>query len=455
MKTVSIVGGGLVGSLLASYLGERGYQVDVYERRPDMRSQSISAGKSINMACSTRGWQALDKVGVGDKVREAAIAMTGRMMHDESGELTYQPYGQEGQAIYSISRGGLNKILMTHAEEHPQVNFHFNKKCVDVDLDAGVCTFKDYETEEVTEVKSDLIFGADGAFSAVRSVMEHQKHFDYQQKYISSDYIELSIDATPSGDFAMEKNALHIWPRGDFMLIALPNPDASFTCTLFMPYEGETSFEQLKTDDDIIAFFKKTFPDALELMPNLLEDFKDNPQAPLVIIKCYPWTANGKVALIGDAAHAIVPFYGQGMISGFEDCYVLNQLIDKHNENWDDIMEEYQQMRKPNGDAIADLAVYNYKVMRDKVADERFLLKKKLERRINQLYPDKYVPLYTMVSFSNTPYAEAYKKGMEQEEFLNQKVDSHDIEKHFEDGTIDDLIGSWFADAGSPAAGDR
>jgi len=446
MKKVTIVGGGLVGSLLAAYMGERGFEVDVYERRPDMRLANISAGKSINMACSTRGWQALDKVGVGDKVRAAAIAMKGRMMHALDGELTFQPYGQEGQAIYSISRGGLNKILMSHAEEHPKVNFHFNQRCIDIDLDNAVATFENYETKEITTVDSDLIFGADGAFSAVRSVMEHQKHFDYNQKYISSDYIELSIDATPSGDFAMEKNALHIWPRGDFMLIALPNPDASFTCTLFMPYEGETSFEQLKTDDDIVNFFKETFPDALELMPNLLQDFKDNPQSPLAIIKCFPWTANGKVALIGDAAHAIVPFYGQGMIAGFEDCFVLDNLIEKFGDDWDTIMNEYQISRKPNGDAIADLAVYNYKVMRDKVGDADFLLQKKLERRINQLYPEKYTPLYTMVSFSNTPYAEAYAKGVKQNERLEQMVRENDIAAKFEDGTIDELIHSWYKD---------
>jgi kynurenine 3-monooxygenase len=446
MKTVSIVGGGLVGSLLASYLGNRGYKVDVYERRPDMRSASISAGKSINMACSTRGWQALDKVGVGEKVRDAAIAMTGRMMHAVNGDLTYQPYGQEGQAIYSISRGGLNKILMSHAEENSLVNFHFNEKCVDVNLEEGLVTFKNSETGKVNEVNSDLIFGADGAFSAVRSSMEHQKHFDYQQKYISSDYIELSIDARGNGDFAMEKNALHIWPRGDFMLIALPNPDGSFTCTLFMPYEGEVSFEQLKTDQDILDFFKRIFPDALELMPSLVEDFRANPQAPLAIIKCYPWTSSGKVALIGDAAHAIVPFYGQGMICGFEDCYVLDQLIDQFDENWDDILEEYQKARKPNGDAIADLAVYNYGVMRDKVADESFLLQKKLELRINQLYPDKYTPLYTMVSFTNTPYAEAYRKGMEQQDFMEKMVREHPVKEKFNDGTIDELIHSWFKD---------
>jgi kynurenine 3-monooxygenase len=276
--------------------------------------------------------------------------------------------------------------------------------------------------------------------------MEHQKHFDYQQKYISSDYIELAIEATPRGDFAMEKNALHIWPRGDFMLIALPNPDASFTCTLFMPYEGETSFEQLKKDEDIVNFFKTTFPDALELMPNLVEDFRTNPQAPLAIIKCFPWTNSGKVALIGDAAHAIVPFYGQGMIAGFEDCYVLDGLIDKLNGDWDQIMLEYQDLRKPNGDAIADLAVYNYGVMRDKVGDENFLLQKKLERRINQLYPDKYTPLYTMVSFTNIPYAEAWAKGMEQSEFMAKMVEEHDIQAHFDNNTIDDLIHGWFKD---------
>lgn len=427
-KTTTIVGGGLVGSLLAAYLGKKGQQVDVYERRTDMRLDSAAAGKSINMACSTRGWKALDYIGVGDRVREAAIPMYGRMMHSPSGELTYQPYGLEDQAIYSISRGGLNKILMSFAEEQENVNFHFNKKCIDVDLNKPSSSFEDNNSGDQIKVESDLIFGADGAFSAVRSTMQKQKHFDYSQTFISHDYKELSIPAV-NGDFCMDKNALHIWPRGSYMLIALPNPDGSFTCTLFLPYEGENSFEQLKSDEEIITFFKTTFPDALEKMPTLLEDFKANPTSPLVIVKCYPWAIEDKVSLIGDASHAIVPFYGQGMISGFEDVTVLNELIDNLGEDWNAILDAFQKFRKPNGDAIADLALKNFIEMRDLVGKGDFLVRKKLEKAIQKIYPEKFIPQYSMVSFSNIPYTEAVRLGNEQDKVLDELMQIENIEE--------------------------
>lgn len=441
-KKVTIVGAGLVGSLLACYLGKRGYTVNVYEKRPDLRKRTLVAGRSINMACSTRGWKALDQVGVGDIVREHAIPMRGRVMHSTSGELTSQPYGVEDQAIYSISRGGLNKILMDFAEKDSDVTFHYNKKCMDVDIENATATFVDYNSQKEQTVEADLLFGADGAFSRVRGIMQRMPHFDYAQDYISSDYKELHIPGD-NGKFRLEKEALHIWPRGEYMLIALPNTDGSFTCTLFMPYEGKDSFAELKDARSARAFFEKQFPDALNQMPSFDEDWNDNPQSSLVIIKCEPWTY-GKTLLIGDASHAIVPFYGQGMNSGFEDVFLLDRMIDELEEDWDRILKAFSDMRKDDADAIAELALYNYKVMRDLTADPEFLLRKKLEHRVMELYPERYLSLYSMVTFSQTPYSEARDKGRAQDQFFTKQLKENDIQAKFDDGSIDEFIHALF-----------
>ncbi|SMD32117.1 kynurenine 3-monooxygenase [Reichenbachiella faecimaris] len=424
-KQITIVGAGLVGSLLAALLGKRGHQVHVYERRLDIRNADISAGKSINMACSARGWKALDLVGAGDKVREAAIAMKGRMMHGTDESLTFQPYGKEGEAIYSISRAGLNQILIDHADEYENVNFYFEHKCVNIDLDTPVASFE-LANGKTKYVESDLIFGTDGAFSAVRSVMQKLKHFNYSQEYISHDYKELSIEAK-NGDFQMDKHALHIWPRGSHMLIALPNPDGSFTCTLFLPYEGENSFEKLNSESEIKTFFENKFPDALKLIPNLIDLFNENPTSPLVIIKCFPWTHNGKVALIGDASHAIVPFYGQGMNAGFEDVSILNELLDEHGENWSELFKAFETSRKPDADAIADLALKNFIEMRDLVGQDWFLKRKKIERALYETFPKDFIPQYSMVSFTHTPYSEAVRKGNQQDLILDALANHEDI----------------------------
>ena len=437
-KRVTIVGAGLVGSLLAALLGKRGYAVNVYERRPDIRKADISAGKSINMACSTRGWKALDLVGAGDKIREAAIAMNGRMMHGTDESLTFQPYGKEGEAIYSISRGGLNQILIDHADQYENVNFNFEHKCIDIELDTPIAVFEKVDGEIVT-TDSDLIFGTDGAFSAVRSVMQKLKHFDFSQEYISHDYKELSIDAK-GGDFQMDKHSLHIWPRGSHMLIALPNPDGSFTCTLFLPYEGENSFENLTTKSEIETFFESKFPDALKLIPNLVELFNENPTSPLVIIKCFPWTYEGKVALIGDASHAIVPFYGQGMNAGFEDVSIINELMDKHEENWTELFKEFETSRKPDADAIADLALKNFIEMRDLVGQEWFLKRKKIERALYENFPKEFIPQYSMVSFTNIPYSEAVSKGNRQDLILDELASKEDILDIIERGEFKSFV---------------
>ncbi|MFN3343844.1 MAG: FAD-dependent oxidoreductase [Flavobacteriales bacterium] len=447
-KNVTIIGAGLVGSLLSIYLAKRGYNVTAYERRPDLRKNRISAGRSINLALSDRGWRGLAGVGISEEIRKVAIPMKGRMMHPVSGELTYQPYGKEEQAIYSVSRGGLNCVLMDLAEQHG-VKIVYNEKCTDIDLDHANAHFENAETGKNTTVSSDHIFSTDGAFSAGRMQMQTRTdRFNYSQTYLDHGYKELTIPPTASGDFAMEPNALHIWPRGQFMLIALPNIDKSFTCTLFFPFEGEKSFEALDTPEKMMSFFRETFPDAIPMMPTLKEDYFSNPTSSLMIVKCFPWTYKDKLAMVGDSAHAIVPFYGQGMNCGFEDCVVLDELMSKHgldaslendSEVFKKVFSEYQNLRKPDGDAIADLAVMNFIEMRDKTADPKFLLQKKIEARFSTKYPEKWIPLYSMVTYSpHIRYSEALREGLRQENIMQnimampgieQKWDSEEVEK--------------------------
>ena len=312
MKHITITGAGLIGSLLSIYLGRKGYQVDVYESRPDMRKAKIPAGRSINLACSTRGWKALDDAGIGEEVRKAAIPMRGRMIHAVNGKLSFQPYGKKDDAIYAVSRSGLNKTLMNHAEKNSNTTIHFNEKCVDVDFEEAVIKVENQKTGVISDVKSDLVFGADGAFSQIRGVMQMTDRFNYAQTYIEHGYKELTIPPAADGSWAMEKNALHIWPRKHYMLIALPNADGSFTCTLFLPFSSEfsgadsdvISFDSIKTGSDLLKFFQ-TFPDAADLMPALAETYFANPTSSLCYIRCFPWTYKDKVAMIGDAAHAI------------------------------------------------------------------------------------------------------------------------------------------------------
>lgn len=426
MKTATIIGAGLVGSLWAVYLSKAGYQVKIFERRPDIRRADIAAGKSINLALSTRGWKALDAVGVGDEIRKIAIPMTGRIMHDMKGELTYQPYGKEGQAIYSVSRGGVNAKMMDIAEEAGNAKIFYNEKCTGANLEEGIVYLENTETGKTSEEKADVVFASDGAFSAVRyNAMQKLDRFNYSQFYIEDGYREILLPANDDGSYKLDKNALHIWPRGRFMLIALANEDGSFTCTLFMPFEGENSFETLTSKEAVDAFFKNTFPDFYEIMPNIGEAWEDHPLSSLAIVRCYPWT-HGKTALMGDAAHATVPFYGQGMNCGFEDCTVMWELMKKHNEDWDKIFEEYQFLRKPDGDGVQDLSLHNYYVMRDYVADPKFLLQKKIEAHFSDKYPDKWMPLYSQVTFSHIRYSEAWKKGQEQEDIMKKVMAQFD-----------------------------
>lgn len=436
-KHITIVGAGLVGSLQAIYLSRKGYEVTLYERRPDMRKNTISAGRSINLALSDRGFKALEGVGIADAIREIGIPMHGRVMHDLQGNLSFQPYGKEGQSIYSVSRGGLNCRLMDLAEKEG-AKIHFEHRCLHVNLDEASAVFVS-DNQEI-KVNADLLIGTDGAFSEVRGEMMKTPRFNYSQFYIDHGYKELSIPPNADGTLRMEKNALHIWPRGEFMLIALPNTDGTFTCTLFFPMEGERSFASINTPEKGEAFFKEMFPDALALMDDFHQEYRDNPASSMVITKCFPWTWKDKVMLMGDAAHAIVPFYGQGMNAGFEDCTVFNQLLESSDGDWDSLLRSYEKSRKPNGDAIADLALNNFIEMRDRVADPKFLLQKKIESRFSQKYPDKWVPLYSMVTFSHTPYHDALKNGERQEAIMAEIMQVPDIENIWDSNEVEQLI---------------
>ena len=440
-KQITIIGAGLVGSLLSIYLSKRGNKVTIYERRPDMRKEAISAGKSINLALSDRGIKALEEVGIMDEIRKIAIPMHGRFLHNADGSTAYQAYGKEGQFINSVSRGELNRKLMDLAENHG-VKILFNEKCESVNWQTYEAIFSNSEKTCTSQVKSDLLFASDGAYSAGRlSYQLHHDRFQYQQYYIDFGYKELNIPPGANGSFQLEKNALHIWPRGNYMLIALPNTDGSFTCTLFFPFEGTPSFQTLDTKEKARAFFNETFADASALMPTLETDFMNNPTASLVTVKCFPWVKEDRFALIGDAAHAIVPFFGQGMNCGFEDCRVLNGLIDKHKENWKDILAEYQVLRKPDGDAIADLALNNFVEMRDKVGDPKFLLQKKIEAGFSAKHPDKWIPAYAQVTFSpHIRYNDALKNGERQEAIMKQVMAVPGIEEKWNDTEIENLM---------------
>ncbi len=436
------MGAGLVGSLLSMYLKKHGYQVTVYERRPDFRKSGNYGGRSINLAISERGWKGLAGVGLEQAVRELAIPMPGRMIHDIPGNLVFQPYGKPGEAINSVSRGGLN-ILMIDAAEKAGVTYLFDQRINEIDPSGNSALMEDLITGKKYTLAPDLIIGADGAYSLVRYAMMKTDRFDYSQAYEAHGYKELNIPALPEGGFRIERNALHIWPRKQFMLIALPNIDGSFTCTLFFALEGKESFEAIKTPADLDAFFDTYFPDVKPLMPTLHEDFFSNPTGLLMIVKCFPWS-HGNTFLIGDAAHAIIPFYGQGMNCGFEDCTVLDSLIEEFDHDWSKIIPAYQIARKPNSDAIADLAKLNFIEMRDLVADPDFQFKKRMAAKVAELHPDRFIPVYSMVSFSHLPYAEALKEYHRQDAVLSQVLSLPGIHERWDKDYLPEIAQKLF-----------
>lgn len=419
---ITIVGAGLAGSLMAVYLAKKGYAVQIYERRPDMRINNWERGRSINLAISQRGIHALEQVGLWQDILKIAIPMRGRMIHDRQQNLTFQPYGiHENEVIYSVSRSALNIALMNAAEQLG-VNIHFNHRCINVEKYENYVNLHFWHEIECKEIvlTANVVIGADGAFSAIRQNTFKLERFNYSQTFLEWGYKELTIPAGPNNTFQIEKNALHIWPRHDYMLIALPNIDGSFTCTLFLPFEGEISFENIATDDRINAFFEQNFPDAKALMPNLIQEYKANPVSTLVYIQCSPWYYKDKIVLIGDACHAVVPFYGQGANASFEDCFELQSIIDKYPNQWERIFKEYHQARKINADAICQLALQNFVEMQSKVADKKFLLRKQIEQKLYEKHGKKFTPQYNLVTHTNIPYSQALRIGKLQDGFLQE-----------------------------------
>jgi kynurenine 3-monooxygenase len=421
-----LIGSGLAGGLLAAYLGRRGYDVDLYERRADPREGNIVGGRSINLAVSTRGIHALEQIGIAHEVLRHAIPMRGRMIHPAGAGRApiFVPYDVDPKkCINSIGRAALNTTVIEAAQRYPNVRVHFNHRCTDVDLTESVA-YLETETgqarkDQLIPARGDAVIGVDGAFSAVRQSMQKKlENFEYDESYLAHGYKELTIPPGSDGSWRMEKNALHIWPRKSFMMIALPNPDGSFTCTLFWEFKGPRSFESTKTDDDVRRFFEEEFPDAVPLMPTLLEDFKQNPTGSLVTIRCAPWHYKDKVVLVGDAAHAVVPFYGQGMNAAFEDCVVLDECLEGFPDDRQRAFAEYFVRRKENADALADLAISNFIEMRDKTASKAFRAKKKLDHLLEALLPGIYLPLYTMVTFTRIPYAEAARRAQRQDRIV-------------------------------------
>ena len=439
-KEITLVGAGLTGPLLAISLVQRGFRVNVYERRPDLRTHHLGAGRSINLAVSTRGIHALREAGLWDDMRRIIVPLKGRMMHAVHGQITFQPYGKdETEVINSISRADLNVALINAAESRG-VTFHFNQRCVGVDLETASLHVRNEVTGMNHTLESSIVIGTDGSASALRQEILKTARFNFSQQYLDYGYKELTVPAAPNGSHRMDPNALHIWPRGSYMLIALPNVDGTFACILFLPFEGENSFARLDSETTLRDFFKARFADALPLMPEMSKQFFQNPTGSMVTIKCSPWHVNGKVLILGDAAHAIVPFFGQGMNCAFEDCTIFLELLDQHGPHWPGLFSEFENARKADTDAIADLANDNFIEMRDKVADPRFLLKKKVELALEAKYPRLFIPKYSMVTFHRVPYSVARSRGETQDRVLNELCDSIDAVEQINWPKADQLI---------------
>ena len=423
---VTLIGAGLNGPLLAILLAKRGFTVEIYERRPDMRRVRMSAGRSINLALSTRGIHALQQAGLWERMRSIIIPMKGRMMHSTGGELTFQPYGKdEAEVINSISRAELNIALINAAEEHG-ATIHFSQRCTGYDLKTGATRVRNEETGEETTRATEVVIGCDGSASAIRAEMLKLARFNFSQQYLDYGYKELTIPAGSDGKHLLETHALHIWPRGNYMLISLPNIDGTFACILFLPFEGADGFASVTTQAEVMQFFQTRFPDAVSLMPQLADNYFANPIGAMVTIKCSPWHVQGRALLLGDAVHAIVPFFGQGINCGFEDCTCLVELLDRQGADWPRVFAGFEKERKVNTDAIADMAIENFTEMRDRVADSRFLFRKKVELALEAKYPQLFVPKYAMVTFHRIPYSVALARGIVQDRILGELCESVD-----------------------------
>jgi len=434
-----LIGAGLTGPLLATYLAQQGYSVEIFERRPDMRKESISAGRSINLALSARGNHALKEVGLYDKIKPNTIPMKGRMIHDLNGNTHLQPYGQkENEVIFSVSRAQLNMDLMTLAEETGKVTIRFNHQLLSADLEQNKLLFQLSNSLEEIELPFNRVIGCDGSASILRKSIVEKANIQYVKKPLGHGYKELTIPPLKSGKFRIEPNALHIWPRGNHMLIALPNNDCSFTCTLFFPMTGTKSFETVKTKKDILDLFQSQFHDAIKLIPNLVEDFQKNSTGDLASVYCKPWHLGDKALLIGDAAHAVVPFFGQGMNASFQDCSTLAKLMGQNKNDWKTIFNTFSSVQVENGHAIADMAIENYLEMRDHVNDTEYKKRRNVELKLERMFPGQFIPRYSMVSFHQIPYAEVYQRGGKQSKIIRdvlkadpsgQSIDKDMVEK--------------------------
>jgi kynurenine 3-monooxygenase len=437
---IILIGAGLNGPLLAILLMQRGFGVEIYERRPDMRKVRMSAGRSINLALSTRGIHALQQAGLWERMRSIIIPMKGRMMHSIAGELTFQPYGKnDAEAINSISRAELNIALINAAEEQG-ATIHFSQRCAGYDLKTGAMRLRNDETGEETTRETEVVIGCDGSASSIRAEMLKLSRFNFSQQYLDYGYKELTIPAGPRGEPLLETHALHIWPRGNHMLIALPNIDGTFACILFLPFEGADGFASLTARGEVMRFFESRFPDVVPLMPQMADNYFANPTGTMVTIKCSPWHVGGGALLLGDAVHAIVPFFGQGLNCGFEDCTCLVELLDRHGAEWAQVFAEFEKERKVNTDAIADLAIENFTEMRDRVGDARFLFRKKVELALEERYPQLFVPKYAMVTFHRVPYSVALARGRVQDRMLAELCEHIDRVEDLDWGKADRLI---------------
>ena len=417
MQNITIIGAGLSGPVMASYLSNLGFEIDLFESRQDMRVIPQSAGRSINLALSARGINALKDIGVFEKIKPSLLPMEGRMIHDKEGNKSLQVYGQaKHEVIYSVSRSKLNMILMDHSENTGKVNIHFNHAVKGLDLEERKISFIE------KKFSFGRLLGADGASSIVRKAINKKDPINFIKKNLDHGYKELTIPASNNEEFMMEQKALHIWPRGQFMLIALPNMDKSFTCTLFLPMVGELSFGSIKTKNQVLEFFEEYFPDTIDLIPLLCEEYENNPTGKLATVYCDRWHYSDIASIFGDAAHAIVPFFGQGMNASFQDCTLMNSLLERYQDDWGKVFSEYSRIQAPNGHAIANMALENYIEMRDSVNDPKYRKRRELELKLEHKFWDRFVPRYSMVSFHQLPYSEVYRRGKIQLDLMDSFI---------------------------------